>query len=57
MLGLIIGIKNLDGDTFHKILNEKNKNQQQSLESFDSPNDIYEDHEALDETELKQFKK
>jgi hypothetical protein len=27
------------------------------LESFDSPNDIYEDHEALDETELKQFKK
>ncbi len=53
MLGLIIGIKNLDGDTYHKILNEQNKKQQQSLESFDSPNDVYEDHEGLDETELK----
>jgi hypothetical protein len=53
ILGLLIGIKNLDGDTYHKILNEQNKKQQQSLESFNSPNDIYEDHEALDETELK----
>ena len=46
MISFLIGIKNLDGHVYHKIIRDRKNNpnkKQYSLNSLDSSHDMYED--------------
>ncbi len=62
MLSFVMGIKNLDGDTYHKILNEQKKGDlsegENSFGSLGSSTAMYEEQDSTEEAHgLRQIKK